>query len=192
MNWAIGSQATRPIASSRCRLMSGLRVALIRSRAPSTGSPCGGQIVQGSSIHWAEHLVMSALQLLDLQPLPEPLVEIAQLLDAAGPEAQRSADRLGGADGVLAGSAIQGGQFDTDQSLDELLGQPGDLGPAPLAERDVEDALNAILLVVDRRAGADQDDLGHSCDRGPAGWVGARPRSLPRRIPSANSARAAA
>ncbi len=94
----------------------------------------------------------------------------------------------------LARAAIKCGQFGGPEkrSGEKLHGQLGDFRPASVAQRDVEHALNAVLLVIDRGAGPDQDDRGHSCDGGPAWGAGALPRSLPRRIPSANSARAAA
>ena len=140
----------------------------------------------------AEDLQVPPLDLVDLEPLPEPLVEVAQLVDPPGAEAQGPADGLGGPEGVLARARSRGRPARRRRAAGQLLGQLGDLGPAAVAQGDVEDALDPVLLVVDRRAGADQDDLGHSCDGGPAGRAGALPRSLPRRIPSANSARAAA
>ena len=90
------------------------------------------------------------------------------------------------------GPAVERGELDPVERPGQLLGELGDLGPPPVAQGDVEDPLDPVLLVVDGGAGADQDDLGHSCDGGPAGRAGALPRSDPRRIPSANSARAAA
>ena len=162
---------------------------MIRSIASSTGSPWGGLDGEGVVDPLAEDLQVPPADLVDLEPLPEALVEVAELVDPAGAEAQGPADGLGGPDGALARAAVEGGESTTPASCSARL---GDLGPAAVAQGDVEDALDPVLLVVDRRAGADQDDLGHSCDGGPAGWAGALPRSDPRRIPSANSARAAA
>ena len=112
MSWASGSPTTRPMASSRWRRIRGFRAALIRSIASSTVSPWGGQMVRGSSSHWRKTAGVPPLDLLDLEPLPEPLVEVAQLVDPLGAQAQGPADGLGGADDALAGAAVQGGQLD--------------------------------------------------------------------------------
>ena len=43
----------------------------------------------------------------------------------------------------------------------ELLGHPYDFIMTALAERDIQNALNAILLIIERRAGANQNHLRH-------------------------------
>ena len=192
MIWAIGSQATRPIASSLCRLIIGLRADLIRQSAASTGSPWGG--AHGARVvdPLPENADVTPLDLLELEALPEPLVEVAQLVDPPGADAQCPADRLGRPVGVLGRAAIEGSQGDPARGRSQLLDELGDLGPAPIAQGDVENPLDAVLLIVDGGAGADQDDLGHSCDGEPAWGAGPLPRSRPRWIAWANTARAAA
>ncbi len=192
MNWAIGSQATRPIASSLVPLDQGLEGDLDPLHRAVDRLAVGRADGAGVVDPLAEDLEVPPLDLVDLQALPEPLVEVAELVDPPGAEAEGLADGLGGPEGVLARARSRGRRARCRRGRGELLGELGDLGPAPVAQGDVEDPLDAVLLVVDRGAGADQDDLGHSCDGGPAGWAGALPRSVPRRIPSANSARAAA
>ena len=58
---------------------------------------------------------MPPLDLVDLQALPEPLVEVAQLVDPPGAEAQGLADGLGRPQGVLARSAVEGGELDAGE-----------------------------------------------------------------------------
>ena len=108
--------------------------------------------------------------------MPEALVEVAELVDPLGAEPEGLADDLGGLDGALAGPAVERGQLDPGQGFGELLGELGHLGLAAVAERDVEDALDAVLLVVDGRAGSNQDHLGHSRDGGSAVGTGPPPR----------------
>ena len=93
-------------------MIKGFSAALIRSRASSTVSPWGGQTVHGVVEPLAEDLEVPPLDLVELEPLPEPLVEVAELVDPLGPQAEGLADGLGGADDALAGPAVEGGQLD--------------------------------------------------------------------------------
>jgi hypothetical protein len=91
----------------------------------------------------AEQPEVAALDLVDLQALPEPLIEVAQLVDPLGPQADGAADGLGGADDALAGSTVQRGQLDAGEALG--------LG---LLDRVVDDgtALDAALALAERLA----------------------------------------
>ncbi len=147
----------------------------------------------GTNSEWsieplAEDLEVSPLEFIDLETLPQSLIEVAKIFDAFGSKAEHLADRLGGSEDTLAGSAIEGGHRGTG----EALGQGNHFDAAPVGEWDVEDTLHAVLLVVDRRAGADQDHLGHTWDAASAGRAVASPRSVPRRAPSVNSPTAVA
>ena len=60
----------------------------------------------------AEDPQVPALDLVDLEALPEPLVEVAEVVDPLGAQAEGLADGLGGADDALARPAIEGGEGD--------------------------------------------------------------------------------
>src|SRR5207253_552774 len=123
----------------------------------------------------AEELPVATPDLVDLEPLPEPLVEVAEVVELLGSQAEDAADGLGGADDALTGAAVERREIEARQSRGEF----GDLSATPVAQGDVENALDAVLLVVGRRAGADQNDLGHSRDGAPAVGAGTSPRWMP-------------
>ena len=130
---------------------------------------------QGVVLPLSEDPKIPPLDLIDLQPLPEPLVEISKLIDAARPQSDHLADRLGGPGDTLAGSAVERGEFHPLEFLGERDDKPGHLGPSAFTERDVEDPLDALLLVIGRCTGPDQDDLGHCLVNGPEPGSGRRP-----------------
>src|SRR5262245_44642816 len=76
-----------------------------------------------------------ALDLVDLEALPESLIEVAELIDPLGTHTDDLADDLRGPDGVLAGAAVQGGQGGFAQAVRELLGHSDHFAPPLLAER---------------------------------------------------------
>src|SRR5262245_4862682 len=115
----------------------------------------------------AEDLEVAPLDLVELQALPEPLVEIAEVIDALGTQPEGPADGLCRADDALTGAAVERGQRGLRAGFGEPGGERGHLGTPALAERDVERSLDAVPLVVDRGAGANQHDLGHSSRRRP-------------------------
>src|SRR5262245_55520722 len=58
----------------------------------------------------AEDLEVAPLDLVELEPLPEALIEVAEVIDPSRPQAEGLAEDLGGADDALAGPAVEGGQ----------------------------------------------------------------------------------
>ena len=72
----------------------------------------------------AEHLGVPPLDLVDLEALPEPLIEVAELVDPLGTDAHDLADDLRGPDRVLAGAAVERGQRGVAQALGDLPGHP--------------------------------------------------------------------
>src|SRR3954454_14842026 len=91
--------------------------------------PLGGADGDGVVEPLPEHLEVAPLDLVELEALPEPLVEVAEVVDPPGSEAEGLADGLGGADGALAGPAVEGGEGGGGGGGGgELLGELGDLG----------------------------------------------------------------
>jgi hypothetical protein len=119
-----------------------------------------------------ENLEMSPSDLLDLEALPEPLIKVAKFVDTSRPKPNCAADDFGRPEGALAWSAVERDEF----NLGNPLRKTGDFGAAAIAQGEVKDALDPVLLVVDGRARPDKDHLGHSCDGSPADSVGALPR----------------
>ena len=107
-----------------------------------------------------EKLGIPALDLVDLEPLPESLVEVAEFVDSFGTDRQGLADDFRGSNHILARTTVQGRERRAVQALCQRLGHPCHFALAALAERDVEDSLHAILLVVNRRAGLGSEPLG--------------------------------
>src|SRR6185312_7841828 len=121
----------------------------------------------------AEDPVVAPLDLVELEALPEPLVEVAQIVDLLRAQAEGLSHRLGGSNDALARPAVECGELNARQRFSEPFGQLGDFRPASFAQRDIEYALEAILLVIGGRAGPDQDHLGHSWESDPAVGAGA-------------------
>ena len=96
--------------------------------------------------------------------MPEPLVEIAEILDSPRPEPQCLADGLCGSRDTLCWPAIDRGedQGEAIKRFWQRLRQQGDLGASAIAQRDVENPLKPMLFIVSRCARANQDNLGHS------------------------------
>src|SRR5271157_2771266 len=109
----------------------------------------------------AEKLGVAPLDLLDLQTLPETLIEVPQLVDPSGAKAQGLAHDLRGADDALARPAIKSRKGSAALSGGQRLGQAGRLGASSVAQGDIKNALNTVLLVVECRAGPDQCHLYH-------------------------------
>ena len=103
-----------------------------------------------------EELGIAPFDLVNLETLPEPLVEVSQLIDAFGPQAQGLAEDLGGPNHAFPRPAVKSGKCPVRVRPGEGFGQPVGLGLPTLAQRNVENALNAILLVIECRAGTDQ------------------------------------
>src|SRR5208283_2805459 len=101
------------------------------------------------------------LDLLDLQTLPETLIEVPQLVDPSGAKAQGLAHDLRGADDALARPAIKSRKGSAVLSGGQRLGQAGRLGAPSVAQGNIKNALNTVLLVVECRAGPDQCNLYH-------------------------------
>ncbi len=136
----------------------------------------------------AKDFEMPALQLIELKTLPQALVEVAEVVDPLGTKAEHPSDSLGRADHALGGAAVEGRK----REVGEALGEGSDFDATSIGERDIQDTLHAVLFVVNRRAGADQDHLGHVLDAASAGRADTPPRSVPRRAPSVNSPKAVA
>jgi hypothetical protein len=102
-----------------------------------------------------EELEVSALDFVELETLPEALVEVAEVVEALGAEAEVAADDFGGFEDAFAGAAVEGGEARGGEAGGEVEG----LGASALGERDIKDSLHPVLLVIGRGAGPDQDDL---------------------------------
>src|SRR5271157_4757646 len=95
-----------------------------------------------------------------LDPLAEKLgVAPLDLLDPSGAKAQGLAHDLRGADDALARPAIKSRKGSAVLSGGQRLGQACRLGASSLAQGDIKNALNPVLLVVECRAGPDQCHL---------------------------------
>lgn len=120
----------------------------------------------------AKELGVSAAEFIDLETLPESLVQVAEFIEPFGPKPQGPADGFGGPEDALAWSAVKRDQIRSRQRFRER----GNLGTPTLAEGDIEHPLDSILFVVDGGAGTDQEDLGHSCDGETAPGAATSPR----------------
>src|SRR5689334_11931764 len=89
---------------------------------------------------------VSAFDLLDLKSLPEPLIEISQIIDPPGSQPQGLADDLGGTHHAVTRTAIQGGKRRSHRTRGQRFPQASRLDMPPLVQGDVEDPLNAVLL----------------------------------------------
>ena len=74
------------------------------------GLPLGRTDRHGVFDPLAKQLGVSAFDLLDLKSLPEPLIEISEVVDPPGSQPQGFADDLGGAHHAVTRTAIQGGK----------------------------------------------------------------------------------
>ncbi len=130
MSWAIGSATTRPIASDRWRRIERAQHLADPFQGLFHGLALGGADRHGLVDPLAEELRVAATDLLDLEALPEPLIKVAQVVQPLRAEADRPANRLGGAHNALAGAAVQGDQVGSGN----LLGERDHLGAAALAQ----------------------------------------------------------